>query len=194
MDRNLSCPRCGETLPVSEAGNRQNFECPACHAEVEAFVFPAFQNDPAAQPHIEVAQESEAVCFFHPRYRALRPCDQCGRFLCQLCTIHVGQRKLCAECLAQLRKQKTETGLIHHAALFDNTALFLVIAPAVTIALAFLTIISAPAALFLSIYYWPRQWTLLRRSRLRFGVAGLLSVLALAGWAILVYDIVTSYR
>jgi hypothetical protein len=194
MATTLSCARCSETLPVSQAGSQQTFQCPTCHAEVEAFIFPAFQDDPATRPQIEVAQESEAVCFFHPRHRALRPCDQCGRFLCRLCAIHVGERKLCAECLAQLRKQKSETGLIHHAALFDNAALFLVIAPTVTIALAFLTIISAPAALFLSIYYWPRQWTLLRRSRLRFGVAGLLSVLVLAGWAILVYNIVTGHR
>lgn len=194
MATTLSCPCCSETLPVSQARSRHTFECPACHAEVEAFIFPAFQDDPSARPQIELAQGSEAVCFFHPRYRALTPCDHCGRFLCRLCTIHVGERKLCADCLAQLRKQRSETGLVQYAALFDNTALFLAIAPAVTIALAFLTIISAPAALFLSIYYWPRQWTLLRRSRLRFGVASLLSVLVLAGWAILIYNIVTSYR
>jgi hypothetical protein len=194
MATSLSCPRCSETLPVSRAESRRTFECPACHAEVEAFIFPAFQDDPATRLQIEVAQGSEAVCFFHPRYRALTPCDHCGRFLCRLCAIDVGKRKLCAECLAQLRSQKSETGLVQHAALFDNTALFLVIAPTVTIALAFLTIISAPAALFLSIYYWPRQWTLLHRSPLRFGVAGMLSVLVLAGWAMLIYHIVTSYR
>jgi hypothetical protein len=180
-------------MSLSQTGSRQNLECPACHVEVEAFIFPAFQDNPAARPQIELAQESEAVCFFHSRYRAETPCDQCGRFLCRLCTIDVGTRRVCAECLAQLRKQKEETGLIQHAALFDNTALFLVIAPTATIALSFLTIISAPAALFLSFYYWPRQWTLLHRSRLRFGIAGVLSILALTGWAILIYNIVKGY-
>jgi hypothetical protein len=194
MASNLSCPRCSEIIPLSRTESRQSLECPACRAEVEAFIFPAFQNDQVAHPQIEIAQESEAVCFFHSRYRAATPCDQCGRFLCRLCTIDVGTRRLCAECLARLRKQKDETGLIHNAALFDNTALFLVMAPTITIALSFLTVISAPAALFLSLYYWPRQWTLLRRSRLRFGMAGLLSILVIACWAVLIYNIVKGYR
>jgi hypothetical protein len=181
-------------MVLSQTGSRQSLECPACHAEVEAFIFPALQSGPVARPQIVVAQESEAVCFFHSRYSAATTCDQCGRFLCRLCTIDVGTRRLCAECLAQLRKQKDETGLIHHTALFDNTALFLVMAPTVTIALSFLTIISAPAALFLSIYYWPRQWTLLRRSRLRFGMAGLLSILMIACWAVLIYNVIEGYR
>ena len=62
----------------------------------------------------------------------MTPCDNCGRFLCEICAISVGSRQLCAECLSQLRKQKNETGLVHYAALFDNVALFLVTAPLFT--------------------------------------------------------------
>ena len=67
-----------------------------------------------------------------------------------------------------MRNQRNETGLVHYAALFDNVALFLVIAPLVTLFFWILTIFTAPISLFLSFYYWSRQWTLLPRSRLRF--------------------------
>ena len=107
----------------------------------------------------------------------MTPCDNCGRFLCEICAISVGRRQLCAECLSQLRKQRNETGLVHHAALFDNVALFLVTAPVVTVIFWFFTIFTAPISLFLSFYYWSRQWNLLPRSRFRFVVTILLSVL-----------------
>jgi len=91
-----------------------------------------------------------------------------------------------------LRRQKSETGLVHHAALFDNTALFLVIGPAVSLFLSIFTLLSAPAALFLSFYYWSRQWTLLGRSRTRFVIAMISSLLLLIGWAVVIYTVVTA--
>ena len=124
----------------------------------------------------------------------MTPCDNCGRFLCAICTISVGSRKLCAECLSQLRKQKNETGLVLYAPLFDNTALFLVTAPVLTVLFWFLTFFSAPVSVFLSFYYWSRQWTLLPRSRLRFAIAILLSILLIASWAFAIYYVATTRR
>jgi hypothetical protein len=192
MAANLSCPRCSERLPVDLFVSGQPAQCPACHSQVEAYIFPEFNRDPSSRPGIHLAQEQEAVCYFHSRYRAMTPCDNCGRFLCEFCTISVGSRQLCAECLSQLRKQRNETGLVHFAALFDNVALFLVTAPAVTVIFGFFTILSAPVSLFLSFYYWPRQWNLLPRSRLRFGIAMLLSVLLIAFWAFVIYHAATT--
>ena len=76
-------------------------QCPACHSQVEAYIFPEFHNAPPSHPGIHLAQEHEAVCYFHSRYRAMTPCDNCGRFLCEICAISVGNRQLCAECLSQ---------------------------------------------------------------------------------------------
>jgi hypothetical protein len=103
----------------------------------------------------------------------------------------VGHRQLCAECLSQLRKLRDETGLVQYAALFDNVALFLVAAPLLTVFFSFFTIFSAPVSLFLSFYYWPRQWNLLPRSRLRFVIAILLSLLLIAAWALAIYYLAT---
>lgn len=191
MPAHLSCPHCSESLPVNLFVAGQPAQCPACRSQVEAYIFPEFYKDPSSHPGIYLAQEREAVCYFHSRYRAMNPCDHCGRFLCEICTINVGSRQLCAECLSQLRKQRNDTGLVHYAALFDNVALFLVTAPVLTLFFWFFTILSAPVSLFLSFYYWSRQWNLLPRSRFRFVLAILFSLLLIAFWAFVIYFIVT---
>jgi hypothetical protein len=187
MPTHLTCPRCSESLPLDLFVAGQPGRCPTCHSQVEAYIFPQFHQDPASRCEIRLAQEHEAVCYFHSRYRAKNPCDNCGRFLCEICAIQVGNRQLCPECLSQLRKQRNETGLVHYAALFDNVSLFLVTAPVLTLFFWFLTIFSAPVSLFLSFYYWPRQWNLLPRSRARFVLAILLSLLLIAFWAFVIY-------
>jgi hypothetical protein len=194
MAANLSCPHCGAPLPMSLFGPGQRGQCPACRSQVEAYVFPEFYRETSVAPAIQLAQEHEAVCYFHARYRATTPCDLCGRFLCQVCAISVGRRQLCAECLSQLRKLRNETGLVQYAALFDNVALFLVAAPVVTVFFSFFTIFSAPVSLFLSFYYWPRQWNLLPRSRLRFAIAILLSFLLIVLWTLAIYNVATSRK
>jgi len=90
-----------------------------------------------------------------------------------------------------MRKQRDEAGLVQYAALFDNVALFLVTAPVIIFFFWFLTIFSAPVSLFLSFYYWSRQWNLLPRSRLRYGLAILLALLLIGLWAFVLYYIAT---
>ena len=69
--------------------------------------------------------------------------------------------------------------------------LFLVIAPVLTLFFWFLTIFSAPVSLFLSFYYWSRQWNLLPRSRIRYGLAILLSLLLIGFWLFVLYYFAT---
>ncbi|MBV8414960.1 MAG: hypothetical protein JO251_07080 [Verrucomicrobia bacterium] len=83
---------------------------------------------------------------------------------------------------------------MNHAPLFDNVALILVTLPIISVIFGFLTILSAPVSLFLALVYWSRQWSLLPRSRLRFVLAIILAILLMAGWAVLVYYLITSVR
>ena len=83
---------------------------------------------------------------------------------------------------------------MHYAALFDNVALFLVTAPLVTVIFWIFTILSAPVSLFLSFYYRSRQWSLVPRSGFRFGLAILLSILLIAIWAFMIYQIASHRR
>jgi len=188
----LSCPRCSHRLEAAHFISAQSARCPACSSEVEAYLFPAFEA--LSRPEIHLAAEGEAVCFFHSRYRAVSPCDNCGRFLCGTCLITVGSRRLCAECLSHARRQRDQDGLVNHAPLFDNVALLLVILPMVTVVFGFLTILSAPVSLFLALVYWSRQWSLLPRSRVRFVLAIILAILLMAGWAALLYYLITNLR
>jgi hypothetical protein len=194
MATNLLCPNCSQRLPIELFVAGPIHQCPACYSIVEAYIFPEFHRDPSAPPQIQLALEHEAACYFHSRYRAMTPCDHCGRFLCELCAISLGSRQLCPECLSHLRKQKNESGLVHYAALFDNVALFLVSAPLVTVIFWFFTILSAPLSLVFAVYYWSRQWNLLHRSRLHFSIAILLSVLVIAGWAFGIHYAVTTRK
>jgi hypothetical protein len=191
MPAHLTCPQCSAPLSVDLFVAGESGRCPACHSQVEAYIFPEFHRATSARSEIHLAQEHEAVCYFHSRYRAKNPCHNCGRFLCEICTINVGNRELCAECLFQLRKQRNETGLVHYAALFDNVSLFLVTAPVITIFFWFLTIFSAPVSLFLTFYYWPRQWNLLPRSRFRFVLAILFSLILIGFWVLAIYYLAT---
>jgi hypothetical protein len=194
MAGNLSCPHCGQPLPINLFVPGHPSQCPACNSRVEAYIFPEFDRDPPPRPGRHLAQEHEAVCYFHSRFRAMTPCDNCGRFLCEICAISVGSRQLCPECLSQLRKQRNETGLVYYAPLFDNVALFLVIAPLVTVIFSSFTILAAPVSLFVSFYYWSRQWNLLPRSRLRFIMAILLCLLLIAFWVFVIGYAVTHWR
>ena len=85
-------------------------------------------------------------------------------------------------------------GLVYYAPLFDNVALFLVLAPLVTVFFWFFTILAAPVSLFVSFYYWSRQWNLLPRSRLRFVIAILVCLFLIAFWAFVIYYAVTHWR
>jgi len=194
MAANLTCPHCSGTLPITLFLTARLAQCSTCRSQVEAYIFPEFHRELSSFPAIHLAQDQETVCYFHSRYRAATPCDHCGRFLCDICAIRVGNRQLCAECLAQLRKLRDETGLVYYAPLFDNVALFLVTAPLVTVVFWIFTILSAPVSLFLSFYYWSRQWSLAPRSRFRFGIAILLSTLLIAIWAFGIYELVNRRR
>ena len=190
----LSCPQCSRRLPADRFVSGQPEPCPSCHSEVVAYVFPAFERDNSSPPQVHLAQKGEAACFFHSSYRAVTPCDNCGRFLCETCLVIVGSRQLCADCVSQTRKQKNQAGLVNHAALFDNAALLLVTLPVVTVVFSFLTILSAPVSLFLALAYWSRQWNLLPRSRFRFVIAISLAAVIIAGWALLIYYIATNSK
>jgi hypothetical protein len=43
--------------------------------------------------------EGEAACFFHGEKRAERSCERCGRFICALCDMPLGDKHVCPKCL-----------------------------------------------------------------------------------------------
>lgn len=129
------------------------------------------------------AQLAEAACFYHEGKKAEQLCDDCGRFLCSLCTLPIGQDTLCASCLEIRRKNETgDHRFKSRVVRFDKLAIGLSLIPLI---IYFpLTCITAPASLFVAIRYWKENVGLVSGIRFRMVLAISLGVLQIAGWVI----------
>jgi len=192
MRSSLTCIKCNAPLILggiggTGAGSFQNGEerpCPGCGREMIIEVFPALFRPVAAGSTGETLfSAEEAACFYHPQKRALVPCDSCGRFLCALCDVELNGRHLCPNCLQTGRKKGKLRDLENERVRYDRVALTTSVLP-----LLFwpATLISAPAALYLSIRHWNSPPSLVQRyTKVRFVVAILFSLVQVAGWATL---------
>jgi len=140
----LACPVCDTPLKPGATGQVVDITCPSCGAGIQAAVFPALFRPRAAA--------GETRCFYHKDKKAVVPCSVCGRFLCALCDIHMHGRHLCPACMTSCKQGRDN--LENHRLLYDKIALYLSIIP-FTIFLWFMAIITAPAAIFVVIRYWP---------------------------------------
>ncbi len=103
--RPLACTRCGAPLPQGPPGTAVLTHCPVCRAAQEVILFPSFNRSPASAPAAQlVVAAGEAACFYHAEKRAVVPCDGCGRFLCALCDVTLGDKHYCPACLQSARE------------------------------------------------------------------------------------------
>lgn len=115
--RPLHCPACRSEFSLTSAQpGLQHVLCPGCREPLEVEAYPALHRAPQNRTAGEPAISGDAVCYVHVERRAERACDQCGRFMCALCDIHVGAQHLCAACfeqghrgggLVQVQRQRT---------------------------------------------------------------------------------------
>jgi DNA-directed RNA polymerase subunit RPC12/RpoP len=185
----IRCCRCQAELPREAIETRQGAICPGCNSEVIVRAFPAILNKPERiSPDAIQAGEGEATCFFHPGKTAAASCSRCGRFLCQLCRVEFRGDDWCPDCLSSGIKKKKIATLENHRNLYDTIALGIALLP-----LPFfwpLTIIGAPAAIYVAIRYWKAPLSIVRRTRIRFVAAILIAVTQLAAWTWLVVYLV----
>jgi len=147
---------------------------------VRAVVFPALgrplERGAAAAPTLAAG---DACCFYHDGKEASVICDDCGRFLCSLCSLPVAERSVCPGCFGA----GTAYNVAHkenRRVLHDNIALMLTLPPLV---FNWIGLFFSPAAIVYALWNWRKQNTLVPRSHVRFVLAigiGLLE-LALAG-------------
>lgn len=187
----LYCDKCKTVLPGAVVNTVEPVACPGCHAPLLAQVFPAFfRADPTGKTAENVLSDEDASCFYHPAKKAVVPCGRCGRFLCSLCDIDLGNnRHVCPGCAeaARLDPAARNAGSValpeSKRLLYDQLACFLAVMP-----LFFwpATLLTAPVALFLGIRYWKEPLRgPLPRSRVRLVVAMLFALAQIAGWATL---------
>ncbi len=169
----IVCGACSWPLPEELWSGEEGKTCPNCHAPVFVKIFPALIQSKTGIFPQRLGEETEASCFYHPQNRAATPCDECGRFLCNLCTLEISGAKLCPVCFdANVRGRKLqhlETSRTMH----DSIALTLATAPAVMI---WPVVITAPLTFFWIFRHWNSPASILPRTRWRFYLAGVFAL------------------
>jgi len=156
--------------------------CPACAAMVRADVYPAaFRPLPAGSAGDRLMADKEASCFYHDGKKAIITCSACGRFLCALCDVEFNDLHLCPQCLEKGRTKRKIKNLENSRTCYDTIAMYLAVIPMLAV---WPTLLTAPAALFMSIRYWKAPTSIIPRSKIRFMVAMFFAVTQIVGWAL----------
>jgi hypothetical protein len=106
-------------------------------------------------------------------------CSRCGRFICHFCRISWAGEDLCATCLQASSTGKDAGKLASNRFHFDSLALALSTIPILTVVL---TIVTAPLALGVALFTFRKECSIAPRSKIRFIVAILLSLIQIAAW------------
>ena len=178
----VSCTRCGADLPWQSLNAGRALPCPNCGSSVTVRAFPALLRglgEGVAGADLLVADESS--CFFHPSKMATVTCASCGRFLCSLCDLELGERHLCPACLETGQNQGRFAKLARRRVMHDSIALWLALLP--ILMMWPLTFVTAPAALFLAVRHRNEfRDHPLGRTRLRTWAAGAVAVIVIGAW------------
>ena len=172
-------------LPDDDSNGDMGQACPNCGNPYRIDIFPAMyasRNRPAVVGKTE--KIGDASCFFHSQNSAVVPCSSCGRFLCDLCDIRVGEAHLCPKCMDP-GQGEGESGPKNGMYQYDNMALFLATVPAL---LFWPAILTAPMAIIMSIVFFRKPCSILPRTRIRFYAA---FILALGEIVFLVFLVMT---
>jgi hypothetical protein len=179
----VACARCDSPLPLWELASADAAVCAKCGSRNTVRVFPALFAAPSAPAVAESALEGEAACFDHPSKRAVAACHQCGRFVCQLCSVEFGGQVWCPSCVAAGKGRRQAVYLEPARALYDSIALAV---PLASLIFWPITILTGPGTLVFSAMTWKRPLSLVRKRRWRFVVASLIGLAEAAGWLWLV--------
>jgi len=175
----ISCTQCHAPILPGYYNTSKLISCPSCHVPITIDVFPAFYRGFRPGKEGETLIDDQASCFYHPQKRAVIPCDHCGRFLCALCDVEFGGRHLCPACLEAGKKKGRIVNLDRHRVLYDGVALRVALFPMITV---WFTILTAPIAIYLSIRHWNSPMSVIRRSKVRFILAIVVSGLQILAW------------
>jgi len=191
----LDCGNCSRRLMFPLTGPSSRKFCPNCGSEIHMDVFPALLKGPAkGKSALELMDEQESSCFYHPNKKAVIPCEGCGRFLCDLCDVDFGGNHLCPVCIERGVRPGAETTAQgeegNKAVRHDSIALLMAIAP---LLIFYLTLISAPITIYYSIRQWNSHYTVTGRGKWRFVAAILIASLEIIGWAALFTGLIVGW-
>ena len=181
----MACPQCATALAPGQFGSLVPLVCPQCQVHLRGVVFPAFwQSAPTPVRGGDKVHEGESSCFFHAENKAALACDRCGRFICKLCEVELGPRRLCPTCLGSGLRGTSIPELLVSRFCWGNFALLMGGLPLLGgIFLWPLFIISGPLPIFAAIYGWRKPGSLIHGSRRWAAVLGAFcGLLQLVAW------------
>ena len=183
----IRCTNCFGTLPDENINSQTFSPCPICSSLIRADVFPAaYKPFSSSQSGESLLIDGEAGCFYHPDKQAVTACSHCGRFLCSLCDIDFNDQHLCTSCIESGKKKKKINKLEDSRIRYDNLTLGLALSPVLNI---YLSILTAPATVFIFFWCWNKPSGIVRKSRLRMILALLLALGQVTGWVIFLYNL-----
>lgn len=189
MTGEIRCGTCYASIPPAAWNQGSDSRCEGCGTDVMAWVFPAIHTNLRGASAEALLEASEAACFYHSESRAHVVCDHCGRFLCALCDLEIGSRHLCPVCFQSPDAQADVANIEPRRVMYDTVALTLATVPALIISP---TIVTAPMALFLSLWWWRKPTSIVGRSKIRLVLAVLFALAEIGLWIFVVYAIVAS--
>ena len=187
----VPCARCASPLPLWELASGGGAACTSCGSPNTVRVFPALFAAPGAPALPESALDGEANCFDHPSKRAVAACHQCGRFVCQLCSVDFGGEIWCPACVAAGKGRSKAVFLEPSRTLYDSIAFAV---PLVSLVFWPLTFITGPGTVVFSAMTWKRPLSLVRKRRWRFVAAILMGLAETAAWIWLIVYWWEQYR
>jgi hypothetical protein len=174
----ISCGECSWLVPEEFWLASARIRCRVCRREIMIAAFPAVDNTFIESLPEALADEAEASCFYHPAKRAAIPCDECGRFLCQLCDLHLDGRHLCPTCfqtgVASRKLERVEP----RRTMYDSVALAMATLP---VLLFWPVLFTAPYALWIVVRRWGAPLSIVPPTRIRFYLAALFALTEFAG-------------
>jgi hypothetical protein len=186
----LNCTNCNAPLSPQAANTGSLFACDACRDLLRLDVFPAFNRVlPVGRSAATLQVDRQAGCFYHPRKKAVVPCDACGRFLCALCDVSLHGRHVCPVCLEKGKTQQKIKRLETHRTCYDTIALLVA---AGSILILWLTIFTAPLVIYLTVRHWNSPSSIIPRSKVRFILAFVIAGARIAGWILFFSKLVLS--
>ena len=170
------CGKCDASLRESSYNSNYSAACPQCYTPAWAYVFPAWTKGEEEVVAHSDADIGQASCFNHETKRAASICDDCGKFLCGLCSISYAGKQLCTSCISATKRG--ESTLKVSARRPDIQALWLSV---VGMFIPLLGLAMSSFSLYLIFKYWNVDESYIAHSKWRFVVAGLLSSLIILG-------------
>ena len=176
----LNCSNC-KLEPHSIAVNENNLQtCTHCGKQVSVHVYPALLKTletPVVVDAPVIGEESS--CFYHPQKQAMVVCDDCGRFLCNLCDIEMNGRHVCTACLEIPVTNEASVVQKNKFVHYDTIALLWAVA---CILMWFFSALFSIISLYYCIRHWNTPISATPRNRWRFVVAALFSTGVLCAW------------